>query len=662
MNKVIESFLNTHIHEYEIEEYSRDTAFEHFINRCIINKYSLERFDPSDIMTDKGEKGLDGVAIIINERIVLNEDDLLEILENETKPSVKFVFVQTKTSESFSGSEIGDFIYGVKAFFAGPDERPSTNEKMENLISLKDKIYDNCISFDTSPSVDMYYVCCGRWDKSNGLNDRIALELKPLKESADFSNVEFFPYDTDKIITTYKELKKKITRTLPMEKRVTFPPIQGVRQAFMGIVKCIDFTNLLLDSDKKMLTNIFEDNVRDFQGYNLINTEIQDTIRKEEDQNRFALLNNGITIVAKSIKLTGDSAEIYDYQIVNGCQTSYVLCDNVSYLTNDSYIAVKLIEVSDPQIKDRVIYTTNRQTEVKAEAFTSTKQFHKGLQDYYDSIEPKYRLYYERRSKQYDLDDSILKNRVISLATQITSYVAVFLGEPHSTHRYYGELLRNYDSKIFLDTDAPDVYFIAAYLVYYVDDSIRRGSISKEYKQYRYHIAYAIKVLEVGNQVIYGQSRAQRKEAEKIYDLINDENRMYKVLQSAVTCLKETLDVCNNIPQNEQHRRREVTKDLLERTSKLVDAKNKKEYLKLGDQVHCIVESVTDCFVNVRIKTEDSRKYGSIHISEWNGKYISDLTSQAHVSMELTAEIIDDMWTNDHGWKLSRKRVNSNFA
>ena len=93
-----------------------------------------------------------------------------------------------------------------------------------------------------------------------------------------------------------------------------------------------------------------------------------------------------------------------------------------------------------------------------------------------------------------------------------------------------------------------------------------------------------------------------------------------------------------------------------------MDAKNKKEYLKLGDQVHCIVESVTDCFVNVRIKTEDSRKYGSIHISEWNGKYISDLTSQAHVSMELTAEIIDDMWTNDHGWKLSRKRVNSNFA
>ena len=47
-----------------------------------------------------------------------------------------------------------------------------------------------------------------------------------------------------------------------------------------------------------MLTNIFEDNVRDFQGYNIVNSEIQDSLRHGEDQARFGLLNNGITIVA----------------------------------------------------------------------------------------------------------------------------------------------------------------------------------------------------------------------------------------------------------------------------------------------------------------------------------------------------------------------------
>ena len=134
------------------------------------------------------------------------------------------------------------------------------------------------------------------------------------------------------------------------------------------------------------------------------------------------MLNNGITIVAKSITPVGDQIEIYDYQIVNGCQTSYVLFDNRKFLRDDSFVMVKLIEVTNENVSDRVIYTTNRQTEVKSEAFAATKHFHKRLQDYYDSVSNPYRLYYERRSKQYDLNDSVSKNRVVTLTQQIQSY------------------------------------------------------------------------------------------------------------------------------------------------------------------------------------------------------------------------------------------------
>ena len=71
MNIIIKSFLDAHIKEYELESLNEETAFEHFINRCIVNKYSNERFDPEIIMTDKCEKGLDGGAIIFNERIII---------------------------------------------------------------------------------------------------------------------------------------------------------------------------------------------------------------------------------------------------------------------------------------------------------------------------------------------------------------------------------------------------------------------------------------------------------------------------------------------------------------------------------------------------------------------------------------------------------------
>lgn len=654
MNKIIESFLKTHIDEYGLTDEKTEVSFEHFINRCIINKYAVDRFDPSDIMTDPGEKGLDGVAIIVNDRLILDDEDLSSVINDSETLSVTFVFIQTKTSENFSGSEIGDFIYGVKAFFEDASSRPQTNEKMERLIAIKDKIYDQSIHFDDPPIIDLYYVCCGKWDESNGLRDRINIEIKPLIESADFSKVNFYPYDSEKIIITYKELKKKVSKSFQMDKRMIFPAIDGVKQAFMGIVKCKDFVTLLRDSDGKMLTNIFEDNVRDFQGYNNVNSEIQDTIRNPDDQNRFALLNNGITIVSKSIKTTGDTVELFDYQIVNGCQTSYVLFDNASRLTDNSYIVLKIIEVSDEQISDRVIFTTNRQTEVKAEAFTSTKPFHKKLQDFYNAVEQPYQLFYERRSKQYDLNDGISKNRIVTLAMQTSSYLAVFLNEPHSTHRYYGELLRTYANKLYLPNDCPEVYYISSYLTFYLDEAFRTGTIPLKYKPFKYHLACAIKSLEVGNQVIFGQHRKQLKEFEKLFVLIKNKTMLDQHVRSAISCLNEVLAAFPTVPVDERHRNKDITKELLCKTNDLSQVAKDHEFLKIGDIVHCVVSSMNDSFLYVSLKTEDSRNYGSIHISNVTGKYIRNLSDEVSVADTFQAKIIRDFYESDFGWELTR--------
>ena len=136
----------------------------------------------------------------------------------------------------------------------------------------------------SAPVLDLYYVCCGKWNEGNDLRARVTLDIQPLIDTQNFTSVTFFPYDSEKIITTYKELKKKVSRSFAMEKKVTFPPIDGVKQAFLGLVKCKDFIAILTDSDNNMLTNIFEDNVRDFQGYNIVNSEIQDTLKNSEDR------------------------------------------------------------------------------------------------------------------------------------------------------------------------------------------------------------------------------------------------------------------------------------------------------------------------------------------------------------------------------------------
>lgn len=116
MNKIIENFLNIHKTEYSIERLDTETAFEHFANKCIVNKYSNERFDPSDIMTDPGEKGLDGVAICVNGRVITSVDELESILSEAKSLDVRFIFIQAKTSEHFDGDEIGTSFTELRLF------------------------------------------------------------------------------------------------------------------------------------------------------------------------------------------------------------------------------------------------------------------------------------------------------------------------------------------------------------------------------------------------------------------------------------------------------------------------------------------------------------------------------------------------------------------
>lgn len=655
MNKIIENFLDIHKKEYSIEDLSTEIAFEHFINKCIVNKYSSERFDPSDIMTDPGEKGLDGVAICVNGRVITSTDELESILSEGKSLDVRFVFIQSKTSEHFDGDEIGTFIYGVKAFFAQKELRPKINEKMDNLIDLKDEIYKHGIDMTSSPILDMYFVCCGKWDEGNGLMSRVNLDIQPLIQTQNFSAVNFFPYDSEKIITTYKELKKKVSRSFAMEKKVTFPPIDGVKQAFLGLVKCKEFVSILTDSDGNMLTNIFEDNVRDFQGYNIVNSEIQETLRNSEDQARFGLLNNGVTIVAKSISPVGDSIEIYDYQIVNGCQTSYVLFDNRDLLRDDSYVMVKLIEVTNEAVSDRVIYTTNRQTEVKSEAFIATKHFHKRLQDYYDAVANPYRLYYERRSKQYDLNDSVSKNRVITLTQQIQSYLAMFLNEPHSTHRYYGELLRSYNNRLFLDSDDYEPYFCAAYFSYYVDMQIRNNLLDRKYKKFKFHLICAMRSLIAGSAVVFGQARQQQKICRKLWDVIKNDAEMKRILYAAATCLDSACGECKDIPLAEQHRSKEITVSMISFAEQQTKATKDNAFLKKGDIVHCTVTAIKPYSIDVIIKTDDARNCGSIYISRIAKKYIEDIRDEVCIGEIFQAKIInDDFYEKPWGWELSK--------
>lgn len=232
------------------------------------------------------------------------------------------------------------------------------------------------------------------------------------------------------------------------------PTIEGIHSSYIGIISLSEFIKLVCDNDR-IIRNLFYSNVRDFQGNTPVNKDIIQTMANDNDYKYFGLFHNGITIVAKTLRMTGENIQLENFQIVNGCQTSYIIAENKHLLKdnkiNEMFIPIKLIATGDNNIINYIIKTTNRHNEVKIEAFESLKDYHKKLEEFYNAKNQllNTKIYYERRSKQYshNADANIKKNNVITLYEQIKTYLSMFVEVPQIVRRYYGELLIKYREK-----------------------------------------------------------------------------------------------------------------------------------------------------------------------------------------------------------------------
>jgi hypothetical protein len=105
-------------------------------------------------------------------------------------------------------------------------------------------------------------------------------------------------------------------------------------------------------------------------------------------------------------------------------------------------IPITLIATTDDDIKTRIRLVTNNQTPIKKEQLASLTQFQRSLEQYYNSFTGDSKIYYERRSKQYNTDNNVLKSRIITVPYQIKSFAGMFLDEPHNFTSYFELIVR----------------------------------------------------------------------------------------------------------------------------------------------------------------------------------------------------------------------------
>lgn len=188
---------------------------------------------------------------------------------------------------------------------------------------------------------------------------------------------------------------------------------------------------------------------------------------------------------------------IEDYQIVNGCQTTHVLFDSRGELDDSVSIPVRLISTKNEDVTNTIIKATNWQTAIKEEQLFALQQFPKTLEAYFGSFPFPQRLYFERRSRQYD-SLSIEKTRVITFDAMIRAFAAMFLNEPHRTTRNYKALKARLGKEIFAKDQRMEPYYVSALALYLLEFALRNKRLESKYRSARFHIMLAIRILAAG--------------------------------------------------------------------------------------------------------------------------------------------------------------------
>lgn len=521
------------------EKIEDSTVLEHFVNYCAVSNEYGEEFDVEDLHTGGADDlGIDGVAVLVNGTLVLDEQEVLDLVSANRYLEADLVFCQSK-SGGFSGDEISNTFFGLKDLFSAKPTMPR-NDRIAEKERLIKFIYGQSPLFKRgNPSVKIYYATTGKWQDDPKLVKRVEVERDGLMDLDIFESVEFVPVDAKILQRLYSNAKNRFSKSIEFASKITLPALPGVQESYLGYLPSEEFMKLISDDSGNMLKGLFYDNVRDFQGDNDVNLEIQKTL-EDESRRLFVLMNNGVTVVADSIQKTGDSFTLEGYQVVNGCQTSNVLFRNQNKLEKVQ-IPFKLIVSQDGAVKNKIIKATNRQTMVKPEELTSLTDFQKSLEDYYEAGEGDSRLYYERRSQQFRAASGIEKIRIVTIPNQIRAFASMFLALPHQASRYYGALLNSIESKIFVSDHPPVAYYASALALYRLESLFRRKVLDSKYRPFKYHLLPLARIIVAGETAERMNSNKFEKYCEKVVAAFKDDKSAAIAFSRAATVLDSIL-------------------------------------------------------------------------------------------------------------------------
>jgi hypothetical protein len=547
MDVISKGHFNRFIEDFELENIPEKESdnFEKFCFYSIIgNEYpSINEDDLNNINTEKN-KGIDGIAVLLDGRLITNTIELKGFVKSNKKiTEANIVFIQSKTSATFEDSEIGNFCDTVKDFL---QETP-----LHQMTSKVKEYHKILLQLYANPSIIKYFKCklfyctTGTWNKNTTCSTTLAIKQDEITNLNIFEEVDIKPIDSLTLRKLYDKVTNPLKAEFSFDSKTELKNILNVQEAYIGNLPFTEFKKIIIDEETQKIKNLFYDNVRDDLGDTEdVNEKINKTL-KDKEFSIFPLLNNGVTIIAEKNEGRGSRFVLDNYQIVNGCQTSNILFRNKELPDIDSLIVpIKLIITDNESLRDKIIISTNSQTKIKEEQLLALTEFQKGLEEFYEYS--KDGIYYERRTSQYSANLNIKKKCIVNIREQIKSYVAMFLDAPDAVSGYFGKVYKDRKDEIFIKEHKYDPYYVSGFTQYKFKQFIKLGEIDRKYNKARYHALLLFRKIVQPENSIDSKSKKIHKYCEKFLTILRNKNKCLNSFKKAIDIIKKSdIDIDN---------------------------------------------------------------------------------------------------------------------
>ncbi|WP_309896118.1 AIPR family protein [Archangium sp.] len=576
MNRIIKSHLQSFQAANGLEDLDPQSSFEHFVNYCVGYRHTGAPFDTQAVTTDDPDAGIDGVICLVDNEIVMTADECEEIFKRSKRNvDAKIIFTQATTAEGFEKAKLTTFNSGVYDFLQDEPAQPH-GSVLKEYHELFDVIVKNANKvINGKPECELCYAATGRFNQEVEIVAASKAGQHQLGTLNLFSKVSVQFLDADALLRLWLECSQTIKASVDVVGSIPLAKTEKVPEAYLALVGAKAFVEkLLLNEEGDLRVWVFNENVRAFLGEDSqVNADIQKTIKSIDARARFALLNNGVTIVSPDIRVQGGTINLNGFQIVNGCQTSNVLFANRKILSDDTTIAVKFIEAEDPDVVAEIVRATNKQAKVEDEQFFALEPLVKRIEEFFKSYtQDEQKVYLERRFRQY-VGAGVPQLRIFDIKNACRAVSAMFFNRPDLAMRYPNQMFDELKDQLFDEKIKEIVYYTACLGLYRVSLMISSGKLPSNFRRLKWHLLLASRVAVAGKKLPNLASGGIAKYCESLIKVYSNPNPM------AVSGFAHAVEYIKSI--SDEHRNKLTTKmfviNMQEEVSKKEEAAKKKE-------------------------------------------------------------------------------------